>query len=79
MWERYHPRDARFIRCLAQLCFQDQDVKIADIRLVRVEERMVVHWADDLLVRHALVHSEVHRLANDGMTGHLLEESFAFE
>src|SRR5919201_5071023 len=34
---------------------------------------------DDLLVRHALVHSEVHHLANDGITGHLLEEGFAFE
>jgi L-rhamnonate dehydratase len=37
MWERYHPRDAKLIHCVAQSCFQDEDVKIADIRLFWVE------------------------------------------
>ena len=37
MWERYHPRDAKLIHCRAQTCFQDEEVKIADIRLFRVQ------------------------------------------
>jgi L-rhamnonate dehydratase len=37
MWERYHPRGARFIAVPRNSAVQDQDVKIADIHLFRLE------------------------------------------